>query len=275
MRRSAAHTETKDQLLLFVPEFSADQSSVADSDKGNTSSLQVPNSKSTTIHSKPMTKDLSNSIIDIADSPATRTDSKKSTRERVTELLSGTHRNGIEQVISNLEREGFYTAPASTVFHGNYRGGLADHSLNVCLTALRLRELMLSLKPELEPLLLRDNVIISALLHDVCKIDIYKEEEKWRKDANNKWETYKTFGVNYSALPLGHGEKSVIRLLQWGLELREDEMIAIRWHMSAWDMPFQSNEFKGNFSAAQEKYPLLAIISAADGLSTSLLDKKV
>ena len=273
MRRSKSHTNNQDQLSLFGSDFGMEPAP--------TVSPQIPQDKPDTLP-KSVTTDIKATTVNnkLTDNqPYTATNSSTmtpiETKEKILALLDETKRDGIEQVKAHLEKDGYFEAPASTVFHGNYHGGLADHSLNVCLTALRLREVMLTVKPELEPFLLRDQVIISALLHDVCKIDIYREEEKWRKDANNKWETYKTFGVNYSTLPLGHGEKSVIRLLQWGLDLREDEMIAIRWHMSAWDLPFQSNEFKGNLSAAQEKYPLLAIIQAADGLSTSLLDKKI
>lgn len=189
-------------------------------------------------------------------------------------LLLETRREGIENVVEQLRNTGFFNAPASTVFHGNYAGGLTDHSLNVCKVALELRDLMVGLQPELAPALPRESVILSALLHDVCKADVYKEEEKWRKDANNRWESYKTYGVDYSAFPVGHGEKSVIRLLQWGLRLDDNEILAIRWHMSAWDLPFQSSEFKGNFSAAQNKCKLLSLIQAADGLATSMLDKK-
>lgn len=198
----------------------------------------------------------------------------ESPKQAYINLLAETRREGIDSVIENLKMTGFFEAPASTVFHGNYTGGLTDHSLNVCRVALQLREAMVGIQPELASALPRESVILSALLHDVCKADVYKEEEKWRKDANNRWESYKTYGVDYSAFPVGHGEKSVIRLLQWGLRLDDNEILAIRWHMSAWDLPFQSSEFKGNFSAAQNKCKLLSLIQAADGLASSMLDKK-
>lgn len=59
-----------------------------------------------------------------------------------------------------------------------------------------------------------------------------------------------------------------------GLELTDDEMCAIRWHMGAWEMPFQSNDAKGNCNAAKAKSPLLSIICAADGLASFLLERK-
>lgn len=72
---------------------------------------------------------------------------------------------------------------------------------------------------------------------------------------------------------MGHGEKSVIQLLRWGMELTEDEMLAIRWHMSAWDLPFQSYEAKECLNEAREKCPLLTLIQAGDGLSSSMLEE--
>ena len=159
------------------------------------------------------------------------------------------------------------------VFHLNRKGGLVSHSLSVYSVACKLREAMLVLKPELETSLPMDSLIVTTLLHDVCKAEIYKIEKKWRKDDNNKWESFDAYGVDYSNFPLGHGEKSVIRLLQWGLQLTDDEIIAIRWHMHAWDLPFQSPEAKSNFNEAGKKSPLLSILQSSDGLSTKLLEE--
>lgn len=71
---------------------------------------------------------------------------------------------------------------------------------------------------------------------------------------------------------MGHGEKSVIMLLALGLKLTKDEMLAIRWHMTAWELAFQSPEQRSNLQKAREIAPLCAIIQAADGLSSSLLE---
>jgi len=196
-------------------------------------------------------------------------------KEKFLQLLRSTNRVGIENVISWLEMSDFFVAPASTVFHGNYEGGLAEHSYDVAITANDIREMLIRRKPEIEQQVSRDNIIIAALLHDVCKANIYKKTTKYRKDQHNQWETYESYSVDYSELPLGHGEKSVIRLLRLGLEMTDDEILAIRWHMSAWDLPFQSAEAKGNIYAAKEKSPLLSILQAADGLTSALIDHKI
>ena len=188
-------------------------------------------------------------------------------------LLRSTKRAGVESVITHLKELGFYEAPASTKFHLNCKGGLLEHSMSVYKVACALREAMISLKPELAEKLPKESIIIATLLHDTCKAEIYKLEQKWRKDAQNKWESYEAYGVDYTEFPLGHGEKSVIRLLQWGLQMTDDEIIAIRWHMQAWDLPFQSPEAKANYTSAGAKCPLLELIQSADGMSTKLLEE--
>lgn len=192
-------------------------------------------------------------------------------KEKFASILMATKRRGVETVLAGLEELGFYNAPASTRFHGSEPGGLLKHVLTVYDEALAIREVQLRLKPEIEAQLPPDSVAIAALLHDVCKAEVYKEVEKFRKDANGQWEKYKAYGVDYSSFPLGHGEKSVIRLLRWGLEMTDDEIMAIRWHMSAFDLAFQSPEIKGCHGAASDKCPLLAVLKAADGLASHIM----
>ena len=95
-------------------------------------------------------------------------------KQQFIERLLSTKREGMENVIKHLERLGFFTAPASTKFHLNVKGGLMQHSWNVCNTALMLREQMIQMKPELAEKLPVESVIIASLLHDVCKSDIYR-----------------------------------------------------------------------------------------------------
>lgn len=178
----------------------------------------------------------------------------------------------MENVIKHLERLGFFDAPASTKFHLNVKGGLMQHSWNVCNTALMLREQMILMAPELEEKLPVDSVIIAALLHDACKANIYKETLLNRKNDQGYWEKVPGYEVDYSNLPLGHGEKSVIMLLAFGHKLTKDEMLAIRWHMTAWELAFQSPEQKSNLQKAREIAPLCVIIQSADGLSSALLE---
>ena len=101
-------------------------------------------------------------------------------KEEILELLRSTGREGIEDVIGDLEEWGFFTAPASAGHHLNIEGGLARHSLNTCKAAMAVWESMKSLEPSLEHEVKRDSIIIASLLHDVCKCDIYKRSVKKR-----------------------------------------------------------------------------------------------
>lgn len=198
----------------------------------------------------------------------------KQNRSEFVELLYSTGREGMDEVIGQLEELGFFQAPASSKFHLNHEGGLLEHSLNVCKVGLMLREQMLALKPDLKESLNKESVIIAALLHDICKADIYQKCIRKRKDRLGQWVDYETYELDYSDFPLGHGEKSVIVLLRMGLDLSDDEIMAIRWHMSAWDLPFQSPDLKANFDTAKRLCPLCSLIQAADGLASNLLESK-
>ena len=191
------------------------------------------------------------------------------------ELLKTTNRQGIDDLVEELEDLGFFKAPASTKFHLNENGGLVQHSLNVCKAALSMRKSMIELDDSLLEALPKDSVIIASLLHDTCKADIYKPTMKKEKNRFGMWCDVPGYDVDYSNFPLGHGEKSVIVLLRSGFELTDDEIMAIRWHMNAWDLPFQSYDIKSNFNKAKEICPLLSLVQAADCLASNLLERKV
>lgn len=171
------------------------------------------------------------------------------------------HRRSVQSATANA-------APASTRFHGAYSGGLLEHVLAVYDEAMAIREIQIRLCPNVESQLPLDSIAVAALLHDVCKAEIYRSEQKKRKNSSGQWESYDGYGVDYSVFPLGHGEKSVIQLLRWGLEMTDDEIMAIRWHMSGFDLAFQSPESLANYGAATDKCPLLAVLRTVDGLAS-------
>ena len=191
-------------------------------------------------------------------------------RQRFESLLRATGRQGVENVLAQLAQMGFHAAPASTRFHGCHEGGLLAHSLGVYDEAVAIREVQVRLKPEVAAQLPPDSIAIAALLHDVCKAEIYKLEKKWKK-VEGKWESFDGYAVDYYAFPLGHGEKSVVQLMRWGLAMTDDEVIAIRWHMSGFDLAFQGPEIRANYGAATDKCPLLAVLKTADGLALHVM----
>lgn len=197
----------------------------------------------------------------------------KANKEEFLELLRSTKRDGIEDVITDLEELGFFTAPASAGHHLNVEGGLVLHSINTCKAALAIWEGMKPLEPSLATEVKRDSIIIASLLHDVCKSDIYKRSVKKRKNALGQWEDCEGYKVSYKDFPMGHGEKSVILLLCSGLDLSDDEMLAIRWHMGAWGINMNSYEDERCYDTARALFPLVSIIQTADGLAAAILER--
>ena len=197
----------------------------------------------------------------------------KANKEEFLELLRSTKRDGIEDVITDLEELGFFTAPASAGHHLNIEGGLVLHSINTCKAALAIWEGMKPLEPSLATEVKRDSIIIASLLHDVCKSDIYKRSVKKRKNALGQWEDCEGYKVSYKDFPMGHGDKSVILLLCSGLDLSDDEMLAIRWHMGAWGINMNSYEDERCYDTARALYPLVSIIQTADGVAAAILER--
>ena len=96
-------------------------------------------------------------------------------KDRFSEILTATNHKGIDNVLAKLDELGFFVAPASSRFHLACKGGLAEHSMNVYEAVIMRREQIIHMKSELEAQLSLESVAIFAMLHGVCKIDIYKE----------------------------------------------------------------------------------------------------
>lgn len=191
--------------------------------------------------------------------------------EYIKGILLSFNREGMDKVIEYLQNSDFTYAPSSTKFHSNYHGGLMDHSIMVMTTAIKLRDAMLDIKPELEPRIPVESVVISSLLHDICKIGFYVAKEKWKKDENDRWMSYTGYDVN-DTFPIGHGEKSVIILQELGLKLTIEEMLAIRYHMGLWTTTVDCGDTSRAYFRAVEMCPLLCIIQNADFMSSNMLE---
>lgn len=192
-------------------------------------------------------------------------DSVDKLEEMFCAALMATGRKGMDAVVENLRKLGFFDSPASSRHHLAHAGGLVEHSINVWEQAQKLFsvETFPCVAERVNP----DSVTIASLLHDVCKAGVYKTEKRNRKNDKGQWEQYDAYVPKYDYAPLGHGEKSVMMLMRWGLELTEDEILAIRWHMANWSMP-DTAEYRDSLHAAVEKSPLVPIIIAADQLAT-------
>ena len=193
-------------------------------------------------------------------------------KEEIIGLLKSTGRDGVDDVIVFLEEAGFFEAPASSTKHLCVEGGLARHSLNTCRAALLLWEHLAEIEPTLHNEVKSESVILASLLHDVCKADIYKRAVKKRK-VMGMWEETEGYKVSYKNFPMGHGEKSVVLLLCAGLEMYDDEMLAIRWHMGAWGINLNSFEDTRSYDVANKQYPLVGIIQCADNIAANIMER--
>lgn len=167
-------------------------------------------------------------------------------------------RDGSDKLLDFLENKSdFFTAPASTRYHGAYEGGLLRHSLNVyeCLVNYLERE---RVKETYKLNVSDETAAIVALLHDVCKVNFYAVSYRNAKDEKTgQWEKVPYYTIN-DTLPYGHGEKSVY-MVSGFMRLTREEAMAIRWHMG-----FSGIEDKNTIGRALEKYPLAFALSVAD-----------
>ena len=208
-------------------------------------------------------------------------------------LLLSTNRSGMENLIAYIGASDFYTAPASTRFHGSFMGGLLHHSLEVyrCLDKKTSgsehnvwRDI---LNEEGKENVGNDSIIIVSLLHDICKTHFYTTELKNRKnydpevvaaadrrqikhDGNGDfiWETVPSYAVD-DKVPYGHGEKSVMMIENY-IALKPVERYAIRWHMGF----AEPKEFYGTLTAAIEKYPLILALHEADLEASYVMEER-
>lgn len=163
----------------------------------------------------------------------------------------------------------FFTAPASARYHSAYEGGLCEHSINVyeCLVNYLDRDVC---REKYGLNYSEESIAIVALLHDLCKMNIYKVSYRNAKNEAGVWERvpYYEFDDN---LPYGHGEKSVYMISPF-MKLSREEAFAIRYHMG-----FSNTENQmatNNVSKAFELYPLAFALSTADMEATYYIESK-
>ena len=172
-------------------------------------------------------------------------------KEEYIELLKSTNREGIDKLIEFLNNSDFFTAPASTRFHGSFEGGLLEHSLKVYeIFDKKVKESGLNTD--------ESTIKIAALLHDICKTNFYKVDYRNAKNSKGEWEKVPYFAVN-DTIPYGHGEKSVMMLTEY-IKLTNEEKYAIRWHMGF----TEPKELYGTLGEAYRKYPIALLLNEAD-----------
>ena len=144
-------------------------------------------------------------------------------------------RAGSDKLIEWMDnRTDFFTAPASTRFHGACKEGLIIHSLNV---------------------------------YDL----LYKETTRnVKNEITGQWEKVPYYSID-DQYPYGHGEKSVY-LIERFMRLSPEEAIAIRWHIGGFDETVKGGGY--NVGNAFNRYPLAVKLHISDLEATYLLENK-
>jgi len=167
-------------------------------------------------------------------------------RRKILKLLGQIGRPGMDSLVEWLDSSDYFTAPASTMFHGNYAGGLAAHSYAVYEEFSHKVDHYHLCVPE-------ESRSLAGLLHDGCKIGFYKPNHLASGNISSS-KPYKCEDI----FPMGHGEKSVI-LAQRHIELTDQEALIIRWHMGDADPAWPDYVDKVN-----KQFPEVALFHDAD-----------
>lgn len=177
------------------------------------------------------------------------------------------HREGAKEFLEFLcsNKSDFFQAPASTRFHGAYEEGLVEHSLNVytCLKDYLSRNRVQDLYGMQYS---EESIAIVSLLHDVCKINVYKKSFR-NKKIDGSWQQVPVYEFE-DEMPYGHGEKSVYMISPF-MKLSREEAFAIRYHMG-----FSNEDPARNVGYTFEHFPLAFALSTADMEATYFLDGK-
>ncbi len=187
-------------------------------------------------------------------------------KERFIEIYNANiKREGADKLLDFLLKSDFFTAPASARFHSSYEGGLCDHSLNVydCLKGYLSSE---RAKEKYGFNYSEESIAIVALLHDLCKIGVYKKGFRNVKDETGAWKKVDTFEYD-DQLPYGHGEKSVYIITGY-MRLTREEAFAIRYHMGY----SSDREDPRNVSQSFEMFPLAFAVHVADSEATYFIE---
>lgn len=179
-------------------------------------------------------------------------DIERNKKEFIEAYQAAITREGADKFLKWLQTTDFFTAPASTKYHGSFPGGLCWHSLNVYSR-------LIQEKPSGTP----ETIALVSLLHDVCKTNYYKQTfRNVKNEKTGQWEKEPFYTVE-DQLPYGHGEKSVY-IIGGFMRLTREEALAIRFHMGA----YEGEKSWGIVGEAFAMYPLGLLLHVADMKAT-------
>ena len=192
-------------------------------------------------------------------------------KNMITALLLSTERPGMENLIKYMEKNGFFEAPCSTQHHLSKDGGLAEHSLNVCQTALGLLPVL-----GINDHDFADSITICSLLHDIGKMGQFGKPNyvpnmlKGRATkANPNPEPYrslaKPFTYNSELLYVDH-EVRALAIISKFIDLTEEEQQAILWHNGLYG-PFK-------YEIQSKETPMYMVLHFADMWASRVVEKE-
>lgn len=200
------------------------------------------------------------------------TDYKK-LRETFNELLRNNitrDPEAVEDFIAFLDSNDFFTAPASTKYHGSYCGGLVQHSLDVYYSLLD--ELTFLYGKNWTQRYSLETVTLVSLLHDLCKINKYVLGTRNVKDpTTGKWNEVSVYNYNKDCFKLGHASYSILLISKYFI-LSDEEAQAIYWHMGAYDLGNYNTV--GDCSEAFASNTLAFALHRADMVATYIVDNE-
>ena len=164
----------------------------------------------------------------------------------------------IKRTLEWLEGTDFFDTAASTVFHDSEPCGLVYHSLKVYNQIIVLRGL-----PQFKNCNLAEATIV-ALTHDWDKIYKYEPYQRnVKNEETGQWEKVLSYRINPRNVPFGNGAASMFVVGKF-VQLSAEAMLAIRWHMGAWNI---TGEDQKDLNRANAVYPLVHLIQFADQLA--------
>lgn len=193
---------------------------------------------------------------------------EKNKEEFIKIFTENIKRDGAEDLLKYLVATDFFIAPTSTKYHLAEDGGLCQHSLNVYKRLLKIVKRELGNK--FEETYNLETLAIVGLLHDMCKIHLYKKDFKNVK-VDGQWVKEPIY-VADERLHFGHGSKSVFMIQQF-MRMFVEEAVAIRYHMGGLEYP-TANFVEPFVPDVYNQYPLALFIHMAD-LEATYIDERV
>lgn len=179
----------------------------------------------------------------------------------ITEALTKTKREGVEDLLAYMDEAGFFTAPASGGNHSHTGGGLAEHSVNVMTVAEKMGVALLGGAGYNE---IQESIVIAALLHDLGKCgDFGKRMYVENILKSGKQSEAKPWKCNPELLPLDHATRS-IKLATLFIDLTEEEEFAIRYHDGLYET--------ANYGVKGHETQLYMLLHWADMWSSRVLE---